>query len=292
MANLREISRGLLSGFLSSDKGLVENPPSFCRVNNPNVTLSVIINYYSKESTIFSALEKLSSQSLRSCAASEVEIIIIDDGTEGETMCKDLPPNVIYLWQRKVGEARYGICRAKNTGAKIANGKYLVFLDADILVSETYVEAALEGFQRYGDRVVQCAYIWDYLFKGCPDPRTEFGVWENPDYLTSRFFQVAGGSMALSRDLFIKSKGFDEDLVYGGVEDLLLGYQLSRLPRTTVYFNRKMECWHIPHPPAGAHAMTSETTWKKRLKHPGKSWDIVKSKYPDFYDQYIVRGLR
>src|SRR5207245_507604 len=124
-----------------------------------------------------------------------------------------LPPPVIYLWQRK---HLYGITRAKNTGARLANGRYLVFLDPDILVNEGYLDAVLRGFERYGDRVVQCGYIWDYHFKGCPDPRLEFGVWENPGGVTQRFFQVAGGNMAISRRLFDESPGFDEDLIYGG----------------------------------------------------------------------------
>jgi GT2 family glycosyltransferase len=267
-------------------------PGSFYRINNPDIVVSVVINYYRKQSTIFSVLEKLSRQSLHSCAPQQIEIIIVDDGTEDDGICDDLPPEVIYLWLRKVGEARYGICRAKNTGAKIANGKYLFFLDADILVGESFIEAMLKGFHTQGDRVVQCAYIWDYLFKGCPDPRTEFGVWENPNHLTRRFFQVAGGSMAISKNLFLESGGFDEELVYGGVEDLLFGFRLSQLPNTAVNFNREMECWHIPHDLGTAHAMTSDTTWKEKLTHPGKSWDIVKAKFPDFYDQYIVQGLR
>ncbi len=271
---------------------VAESSPSFCLVNNPNIVLSFVINYYAKESTIFSVLDTIASQSLHSCTADEIEVIIIDDGTEGETVSDEFLPKVIYLWQRKIAEARYGICRAKNTGAKIANGKYLVFLDADICVSAGYVEAALAGFKKHGERVVQCAYIWDYLFEGCPDPRTEFGVWENPNLPTKRFFQVAGGSMAISKKLFLESGGFDEELVYGGVEDLLFGYQLSRLRRTAVCFNREMECRHFPHPPSIAHAMTSETTWKSKLDHPGKSWDIVKTKYPEFYDRYIVQGLR
>jgi glycosyltransferase involved in cell wall biosynthesis len=264
----------------TSVKELGNDRPSICRVNNPDILVSVIITYYAKESTIFSVLESIHSQSLHSCAPNQIEIIIIDDGTEGETVQQRLPPNVTYLWQRKPGDAGFGASRARNTGAKIANGKYLLFLDADILTGKTYVEAALRGFQKYGNRILQCGYIWDYFFAGCPDPRTQFGVWENPDHLTKRFFQVASGSMALSRDLFVESKGFDEEMIYGEVEDTLFGYQLSRLRRTAVYFNREMECRHVPHPPSIAHA------------EPDKSWHIVKTKYPDFYEQYIVQGLR
>jgi hypothetical protein len=86
--------------------------------------------------------------------------------------------------------------------------------------------------------------------------------------------------MAMSRRLFQETPGFDEDLIYGGVEDLLFGHHLSKLPATQVVFNRGMESWHIPHPPSPAHA------------EPAKSWEVVKAKWPEFYDKYVVQGMR
>lgn len=250
-------------------------PPA--RVSNPQILVSVILNYFAKASTVFECLKSLRAQTLLMCRPEHIEIILVDDGTEGESMRAELPEDVIYLWQRK---DRYGICRAKNTGAKVANGRYLVFLDPDIRVSPTYIDAVLRGFERFGDRVVQTGYIWDYHFTGCPDPRTEFGVWDIQDGVSHRFYQLAGGNTAISRSLFFETPGFDEDLIYGGVEDLLFGYHVAQRPNTAVYFNRDMLTWHIPHPPGLAHA------------NPQASWDVVKVKYPEFHDAYIVRGLR
>ncbi len=249
----------------------------FARIHNPAVRVSVIIPYFAKASTVFECISRLRAQSLQMCAPDEVEIIVIDDGSEGEDVRARLAEDVIYLWQRK---RLFGAARARNTGAKIANGKYLVFLDPDLLVSETYVDAVLRGFEQFGDRVVQAGYFWDYHFKGCPDPRTEFGVWDMADGVSTRFLQFAGGNAALSRDLFCESPGFDEGLIYSGVEDLVFGYQLSQMARTAMYFNRAMMSWHLPHPPSPAHSS------------PQASWAIVKLKYPDFYDAYIVKGLR
>ena len=280
MSKLGRISRRLLSKSQQAAKQDLRNHPSIDRMDRPKPLISVIITYYAKQSTIFQVLDALDRQALRSCTAEQIEIIIIDDGTEGEEMHRKLPAEVIYLWQRKPAAGGFGAARARNTGAKIANGKYLIFLDADILVGEGYLEAALRGFKKYGERILQCGYIWDYFFAGCPDPRTQFGVWENPEHLTRRFFQVASGSLAIAKDLFMESKGFDEDLTYGEVEDIHFGYQVSRVRRTRIYFNREMECRHLPHPPSLAHA------------DPEKSWDIIKNKYPEFYDQYIVQGLR
>ena len=249
----------------------------FAKVAGPRKLISVIYNYYMKSSTILTSLERLRQQKLSRCSADDIEIILVDDGSEGEDLLEKLPDEVTYLWQRKYG---YGIARAKNTGAKISNGRYLIFLDPDILIHEEYIDAMLDGFATYGDEIVQCGYIWDYHFQGCPDPRVEFGVWENPNRPTRRFYQIAGGNMAIAREMFQHTPGFDEDLIYGGVEDLLFGYQYGKLPGAAVYFNKKMEAWHIPHPPSPAHA------------DPAKSWNVVRVKHPEFYDAYFVKGLR
>jgi glycosyltransferase involved in cell wall biosynthesis len=216
-------------------------------------------------------------QTLSLCRSDQYEIIVVDDGSEGGELRQKLPDSVTYVWQRK---RRYGICRAKNTGAKLANGDYLVFLDADILVTVDYVDAVLAAFQQWGRRTVQCGYIRDYRCAGATDPRTEFGVWENPGVPTSRFYQIAGGNMAIAKELFVETGGFDEDLIYGGVEDLLFGYQLSLLPRAAVRFDRRMEGSHLPHPPSLAHADVAAT------------WEVVRVKYPEFHNRYIVDGLR
>ena len=249
----------------------------FGKIAGPAKKITVVYNYFNMESTLFKSLESLQNQTWNLCQPDEVQIILVDDGTAGETMWDRLPENVLYLWQKKVG---YGICRAKNTGARLASGDYIVFLDSDIKVCPGYFDAILEQFANYGNRLVQCGYIWDYHFPGCPDPRMEFGVWEHPNRLTHRFYQLAGGNFAISQDLYCETPGFDEDLIYGGVEDLLFGYHLSKLPDVTMMFNRKMESWHVPNPPGGAHV------------NPSKTWEIVKQKWPEFYQDYIVRGLR
>ena len=249
----------------------------FGKIAGPAKRISVIYNYFKKDSTLFDSLKSIENQAWRLCRRADIEVILIDDGSPGEAIANRLPEDVIYLWQRKIG---YGICKAKNTGARLANGDYLVFLDPDIMLQPDYFDSMLEGFRAFGERVVQCGYVWDYHFAGCPDPRVEFGVWEHPNQATHRFYQIAGGNMAIPRALFFETAGFDEDLIYGGVEDLLFGYHLSKVPGTAVVFNDHMQSRHIPHPPSGAHA------------NPRKSWDVVQLKWPEFYDDYIVKGLR
>jgi glycosyltransferase involved in cell wall biosynthesis len=258
----------------------VENDPAprrLSRINRTDVLVSVVVNYFDREATIYRVIDRLLNQRIENCSSDQIELIVVDDGSENGRVSEMLPGCVTYVWQRK---DRYGIARAKNLGAKVANGRYLVFLDADILVADDYIDTVVRAFERWDERVVHCGYIWDYHGKGAPDPRTEFGVWDNPGMPTRRFYQLAGGNMAIAKPLFAEAGGFDEDLIHGGVEDLLFGYQLGQLPKTAIRFDTRMAAWHLPHPPSPAHANVSA------------SWGVVKEKHPSFYDQYIVKGLR
>jgi predicted O-methyltransferase YrrM len=269
----------IVPGHLSeaAEEDAHEPPRQLARIIDPTIVVSIIVNYYQRESTLFAVIESLLEQKLHSCTMDQIEVIIVDDGTDGGSVRDRLPAKVTYLWQRK---DQYGISRAKNMGARLANGKHLVFLDADVRVGDGYIDAVMHAFDDWDHRVVHCGYIWDYHHKDADDPRTEFGVWENPGSLTRRFYQVAGGNLAIAKSLFLETGGFDEDLIYGGVEDLLFGYQLSRLPHTAVRFDPRMVSWHLPHAPSLAHANVPA------------SWNVVKAKHPEFYDQYIVKGLR
>src|SRR4051812_35744823 len=102
----------------------------FAKVAASPKVVSIIYNYYRKIDTVLQSIESIDQQVLEHCRRDDIEIILVDDGTQGENLLEMLPPSVIYLWQRKIG---YGICRAKNTGARLANGKYLLFLDPDIM---------------------------------------------------------------------------------------------------------------------------------------------------------------
>lgn len=248
----------------------------FAKVFGARKTISVIIPYYRKKDTLPRVLEGLRNQRLDTLSEEDVEIVVVDDGSEDGIVAL-LPESVMYVIQRRIG---FGLSRARNTGAKLANGSILVFLDPDLIVNPDYLEGIVTAFARYGERTVHTGYVSSYYYEGSPDPRVQFGVWECPDRPTRRFFQIAGGNMAISRSLFFESPGFDEDLIYGELEDILYGYHIGLLPETGVVFNSAMSTAHIPHPIAPFHAQGHRTV------------ELIRRKWPDFHRSYIVQGLR
>lgn len=249
----------------------------FAKAYRPDTLISVIYPHYDRPDVLLRSLERLRRQDWVGCRESEVEIIVVDDGSPADVLCGTLPEDILYLRQRRHG---FGASRARNTGAKLANGRYLVFLDPDILVGPEHLSNVLKLFRTFGDRTVLSGYVSSYYYAGSPDPRCQFGVWERPDRPSRRFYQLITGNLAISRALFLETPGFDEDLVYGALEDTLFGWHVGQLSDTTILFSTGMRAEHVPHPPGPAHADDART-----LK-------IIQRKWPAFHRDYVELGKR
>lgn len=90
------------------------------------IKVSVIIPIYNAEKYIAECLESLINQTLK-----EIEIICVDDGSKDKSVSiieeyKSRDNRIIYI---KQNNQYAGV--ARNNGLKKANGKYIIFLDAD-----------------------------------------------------------------------------------------------------------------------------------------------------------------
>ena len=95
--------------------------------NRTSNSVSIIVAVYNQEKYVAECLESLINQDIN-C----IDIIIIDDGsTDGSSeICLDFkkkyPDKITYLKQKNGG-----LGAARNTGLRIAKGKYLMYVDAD-----------------------------------------------------------------------------------------------------------------------------------------------------------------
>ena len=88
--------------------------------------VSVIMPVYQAEKYVSSAVE-----SVLAAASDEVEVILVDDGSKDNSLkiCRNFSKRdsrvKVYHQENK------GVSSARNAGIQIAQGKYLMFLDAD-----------------------------------------------------------------------------------------------------------------------------------------------------------------
>ena len=105
------------------------------KYENKTPKVSVVVPVYNAEKTIGQALECLTKQTLK-----DIEIICINDGS------KDKSLKILKQWAKKHDNIRIysqknkGAGAARNRGLDLANGKYIIFLDADDLFKYNMLE--------------------------------------------------------------------------------------------------------------------------------------------------------
>jgi hypothetical protein len=248
----------------------------FGKVIGQSKAISFIFPYYKKEKEVINAIKTLKNQIFKKLTLADIEIIVVEDGSN-DLLDEVLDDDVIYLRRNKFD---YGISRSRNLGAKVANGRVLCFVDPDFEFPQNYIENLYEEYLKYGPETIITGYISDYFYEGCPDPRVAFGVWEVPDRKCSRFLQLAGGHMAISSETFFRVGGFDEDMIYGEVEDTYFGHLLSLENDLSIVFSSKVTVRHIPHPVGLAH------------RNPAETFRVAAFKSPSFYQTYVLDGKR
>ena len=222
--------------------------------------VSVIIVSYN----VRSFLENLLASVRKSIMAAETEIIVVDNYSDDDSVdcVRKNYPEVRLIENKK----NVGFGRANNQGAKIATGKYLVFVNPDAVVQENTTSEMFQflennpGVGAAGCRILNADGT---LQKACrrsfPTPWVAFTKITGLSSLfpNSRLFgkynltflspdepqevdAISGSFMAIPREVFEKVGGFDEDyFMYGEDLDLCFriksaGYKVFYTPATSI----------------------------------------------------------
>lgn len=210
------------------------------------MALSFIIPAYNEETHLPKVLESIISHVPSSLP---FEIIVADNGSDDSTVkiARDHHAKVLVDNTANVG-------RLRNLAAKASNGRVLVFLDADILLTETWGHNIYKVYQSLISDTkqitgstcgipAQASWIERFWFK----PLTQ----KKPNYINS-------GHLIIAREFFDCINGFDERLETG--EDYALSQSAlsanatitnnplltvihEGYPKTLLQFIRR-EIWH------------------------------------------------
>jgi GT2 family glycosyltransferase len=187
-------------------------------------TVSVIIPTHNRRASAQRALHALSAQSYPRAA---LDIIVVADGCTDGTA--ELATAGWPIAVRVTDQPHAGPANARNRGAAAARGDLLIFLDDDIEVVPGFVAAHAElhaapdtvviGYlppHLQGRRdffAVMLRAWWEAMFERMRDPGHRFG-----------YSDLLSGNFSISRLLFDRAGGFDEELRCH--EDYELGYRL------------------------------------------------------------------
>ena len=172
---------------------------------NP-VRFSVIIPAHNEVKPIASCLESVAAQTRK-----PYEILVVNNNSTDQTAKMASSFGV-----RVIDEKNKGAAAARNAGARIAKGEFLVFLDADCIAPTTHLELIANLIRQYpkidgfaGPYVIQDGgKIVEWI--------TETGLyyWHWFRFIKCIFGHqgFSGGNVAIKRSSFLAASGFDETI--------------------------------------------------------------------------------
>jgi glycosyltransferase involved in cell wall biosynthesis len=198
-----------------------------------NCKMSVVIPAYNEEKYISECIESLRKQECNFV----FEIIVVDNNSTDNTIKKIEKYNV-----RILKENKQGVGAARKKGTNEAIGEIVIQLDADSRAQENYLQSVKEYF--YKDKNLACLG-GQYIFYDAP-------WWKDVIRLPSFYILLylarlfswgqlgpMGGCMAFRKNLYNKTKGFNENLKYG--EDADICRKLSEYGKIRVF--PKLKCY-------------------------------------------------
>ncbi len=117
--------------------------------------ISVIIPAYNAERTLQETVDSVQNQTF-----SEIEIIIINDGSTDQTW--NLIQSLDDLRIRAFSYENGGVAVARNRGISHATGEFVAFIDADDLWTPDKLELQLDALKQHPEAGV--AYSWNYFY--------------------------------------------------------------------------------------------------------------------------------
>lgn len=205
----------------------------------------------------------------------ETEIIIVDDSVESlENELKKNNANINYIYRGQ----KLGVSSARNIGAKIAKGKYLIFLDDDDDISENW-------FSDFSNMIVK-----DYDLVFCNMNRinknTPNGFVVKP---TDKKFGAMGnaivipGAFMIKKTLFERAGGYDERLLYA--ENTELFFRINNLQPSRYYID-KVNFLYYPSEDGGSKNLRNMIDSNIIILEKHDSWLSNEIKYT--YNQIIA----
>ncbi len=169
--------------------------------------VSIIIPCYNLGQYLDEAIKSVMEQTF-----TDWELIVIDDGSTDEETQKVLD-RLNYAKTKLIRTKNQGLPVARNTGIKLARGKYIACLDADDLYDSQFLEKTVKVLDDDTEQKIGFVTTWVQLF-GAKD-----GIWKTEDYNP---ILLATKNVVHVASLFRKTCWTE---VGGYSESLKIGYQ-------------------------------------------------------------------
>ena len=198
-------------------------------------TVSIIVPVYQAEKYVERCIGSILEQTYK-----DYELILIDDGSTdnsiriAEKVLQDTLIDYSIIQQKNSGAAA-----ARNTGVKIAKGKYIVFVDSDDYLSKYYLQTLVETAISTSMAVsaVNFRYVDESNIPVEPNKILESKIIEQKKLLKLflvRKINIAVTALLINKEVFVENKlWFDETVRFG--EDAVFYWHLLLSQKAIAY---------------------------------------------------------
>lgn len=227
--------------------------------------VSVIIPCYNKGNYLREAVESVIKQSY-----SNWECVIINDGSTDKT--HDVAKQLCEMDERikVVIQLNMGPSMARNNGIAVSDGEYILPLDADDKISDTYIEKALKQFEKHPD--TKLVYCKADRFGEIEEP------WELPEYKYENFIwsNCIFCSAIFRRTDYDNTNGYNPNMKYG-MEDW--DFWLQLLKKDDIVFRIEETLFH--------YRYCNSSMVSQMMKYRDEMYHQLTLNHPEIYAQYF-----
>ncbi len=189
--------------------------------------ISVVIPTYNRLLILQKSLVALEKQELTDNKIDGYEIILVDDGSMDRTLSW-LTENKSQFPHLEIFEQNHqGAAAARNLGVKKARGDTIVFIDSDLVVTNSFLQSHADALVK-GEQELKKDRLFTYgaviNTNNFEDPTSE--PYKITDFSAAYF---ATGNVAIARKWLSEAGLFDTGFQLYGWEDLELGVRLKKL---------------------------------------------------------------
>ncbi|MDO8609263.1 MAG: glycosyltransferase family 2 protein, partial [bacterium] len=196
------------------------------------IILSLVIPSHNSSSTIANLLNSINNSHFRSFK--QIEVIIVDDLSTDNTVriISNLIPELKFTIVVIKSKSKIGPAKARNIGVSKANGKYILFLDSDVVLYINTLKIAYNIAQK--GEIKAFTGIWNYkqhTHKFFPQFKAlrDWSYWQLERKQNYRYYLFSTRIAGIEKKLFNTIGRFNEDYPEPTVEDIELTYKIEKV---------------------------------------------------------------
>ncbi len=175
---------------------------------------SLVIPAHNEQMNVGKLLDSIAKQSYRS-----FEVIVSDSASQDNTSKVVEEYKKAFPYFLHLEEKTPNVASARNNGAKYAQGEYLIFLDADVVIEEHFLKAVVRHIQVDHPSMMT---VWNRPKPASWRGRLIFGLMNRIVQMVQKTHPAANGPcIIMKRMLFESISGFDESIYFGEDYDIV-----------------------------------------------------------------------